>query len=244
MSKQSMIRWKQSDYLKLGRSVSNFNKQIAKLSSKEGDVIVPDTLSYKDVKAGISTRKEYNRLIKSLQNFSNPDKQKSIKLDSGVKITNWEYTELKKGRNRAVQRMTNELVGLEAVSNFGTGNSRINEIKATIKSLYDLEKLSGSEFRRIKRRINYQGNTDYEIKQAQRFKDNFIKEFKSLGREEIVKYAESFRNPIDFWEAIKDTAFAKLQEWYDEAKGTVQFAMESDERYEQELEKLGLSLEE
>lgn len=243
MSKQSMIKWKQSDYLKLGRSISNFNKQVNKLTSKENEVILPDTLSYKDIKAGITTRKEFNRIVNSLQKFSNPDKQKAVKLDSGVQITKWEYTELKKNRNRAVARMNDELIGLEAISSFGTGNKRINEIKATIESLYDLETLTGAEFRRIKSRINYQGKTDFEIGQAQRFKDNFIKEFKGLGRDEIVKYAESFKNPVEFWESIKDTAFANLQEWYDEAKGTVQFAMESDERYEAEIEKLGLSIE-
>ena len=244
MAKQYMIKWKQTDYLSLGRAVSNFNKQVNKLKSSESDLILPDVVDYSEIKSGITTRKELNRIISSLRRFSNPSKQKAIKLDSGIEITAWEYTELKSERRRAERRLTGELSGLEAISSFGTGNTRINEIKSTLQSLYKLESMSGFEFNRIRKRIKLQGASDYEIKQAQRFKDNFIKEYKGLGRKEIVKFAESFNNPIEFWERIKGSSFAKMQEWYDEAKGTVQFAMESDERYEMELNKLGLSLEE
>lgn len=194
------------------------------------------------MKSGITTRQELNRLIGSLQRFSNPSKQKAVKLESGIEITSWEYTELKRERRRAERRMTGELAGLEAT--LGTGNKRINEISGTINSLYKLETVKGEEFNRIRKRIKYQGVNDYEVKRAMVFKERFIKTYESLGRKEIVEFAKSFRNPLEFWEAIKDSEFKNLEEWYDEAKGTVQFAMESDERYTYELSKLGLSKEE
>lgn len=194
------------------------------------------------MKSGITTRQELNRLIGSLQRFSNPSKQKAVKLESGIEITSWEYTELKRERRRAERRMTGELAGLEAT--LGTGNKRINEISGTINSLYKLETVKGEEFNRIRKRIKYQGVNDYEVKRAMVFKERFIKTYESLGRKEIVEFAKSFRNPLEFWEAIKDSEFKNLEEWYDEAKGTVQFAMESDERYTYELSKLGLSREE
>lgn len=194
------------------------------------------------MKSGITTRQELNRLIGSLQRFSNPSKQKAVKLDSGIEITSWEYTELKRERRRAERRMTGELAGLEAT--LGTGNKRINEISGTINSLYKLETVKGEEFNRIRKRIKYQGVNDYEVKRAMVFKERFIKTYETLGRKEIVEFAKSFKNPLEFWEAIKDSEFKNLEEWYDEAKGTVQFAMESDERYTYELSKLGLSKEE
>lgn len=194
------------------------------------------------MKSGITTRQELKRLIGSLQRFSNPSKQKAVKLESGIEITSWEYTELKRERRRAERRMTGELAGLEAT--LGTGNKRINEISGTINSLYKLETVKGEEFNRIRKRIKYQGVNDYEVKRAMVFKERFIKTYETLGRKEIVEFAKSFRNPLEFWEAIKDSEFKNLEEWYDEAKGTVQFAMESDERYTYELSKLGLSREE
>lgn len=194
------------------------------------------------MKSGITTRQELNRLIGSLQRFSNPSKQKAVKLESGIEITSWEYTELKRERRRAERRMTGELAGLEAT--LGTGNKRINEISGTINSLYKLETVKGEEFNRIRKRIKYQGVNDYEVKRAMIFKERFIKTYETLGRKEIVEFAKSFKNPLEFWEAIKDSEFKNLEEWYDEAKGTVQFAMESDERYTYELSKLGLSREE
>lgn len=242
MAKQSMIRWNRSDYGKLSYAVRKFNENLRKLDSIESDLILPDPVDYKELKSGITTRQELNRLIGSLQRFSNPSKQKAVKLESGIEITSWEYTELKRERRRAERRMTGELAGLEAT--LGTGNKRINEISGTINSLYKLETVKGEEFNRIRKRIKYQGVNDYEVKRAMVFKERFIKTYETLGRKEIVEFAKSFKNPLEFWEAIKDSEFKNLEEWYDEAKGTVQFAMESDERYTYELSKLGLSREE
>lgn len=246
MAKQSMIRWKRSDYGNLQKAINRFNKTIKELESIESDLVLPDPVNYKNVKSGITTRGELNRIIGSLQRFSNPAKQKAVKLDSGIEITQWEYTELKRERRRAERRLTGELAGLEAT--LGTGNKRINEIKGTITSLNNLETVLGEEFNRIRKRIKLQGVSDYDMKKAKQFQDNFIKAFKNLKdksgkrikRKEIVEFAKSFSNPIDFWEAIKDSEFIELQEFYDEAEGLTSFRMGSDERYEYELGKLGL----
>lgn len=246
MAKQSLIRWKRSDYGNLQKAVNQFNKTIKELQSVESDLILPDPIKYKDVKSGITTRQELNRIIGSLQRFSNPSKQKAVKLDSDIQITSWEYTELKRERRRAERRLTGELAGLEAT--LGTGNKRINEIKGTIKSLNKLENVTGEEFQRIRERIKSQGVSDYDMKKAKQFQENFIKAFsnlknkkgKKIRRKEIVEFAKSFTNPIDFWEAIKDSEFIELQEFYDEAEGLTSFNMGSDERYNFELKKLGL----
>ena len=246
MAKQSLIRWKRSDYGSLQKAINQFNKTIKELESVDSNLILPDPLKYKDVKSDITTRQELNRIIGSLQRFSNPLKQKAVKLDSDIQITSWEYTELKRERRRAERRLTGELAGLEAT--LGTGNKRINEIKGTIKSLNKLENVTGEEFQRIRGRIKSQGVSDYDMKKAKQFQENFIKAFRNLKtkkgkrirRKEIVEFAKSFTNPIDFWEAIKDSEFIELQEFYDEAEGLSSFNMGSDERYNFELKKLGL----
>lgn len=238
MAKQYNIKWNRSDIGKLSSAVRRFNKTIKKLESAESDLVLPDVVDYKEIKSGITTRQELNRMIGSLRRFSNPAKQKAIKLDSGIEITAWEYTELKAERRRAEKRLTGELFGLEAT--LGTGNKRINEIRGTIASLQKLETATGEDFKRIRERIKVQGTSDFNRKKAKTFQDNFIKAFKGMGRKEIVEYAQKFKDPEEFWNAIKDSGFSNLQEFYDESEGILRFSMDSDERYFYELEQLGL----
>lgn len=238
MAKQYNIKWNRSDIGKLSSAVRQFNKTIKKLESAESDLVLPDVVDYKELKSGITTRQELNRMIGSLRRFSNPAKQKTVKLDSGIEITSWEYTELKAERRRAEKRLTGELFGLEAT--LGTGNKRINEIRGTIASLQKLETATGEDFKRIRERIKVQGTSDFNRKKAKTFQDNFIKAFKGMGRKEIVEYAQKFKDPEEFWNAIKDSGFSNLQEFYDESEGILRFSMDSDERYFYELEQLGL----
>lgn len=238
MAKQYNIKWNRSDIGKLSSAVRQFNKTIKKLESAESDLVLPDVVDYKELKSGITTRQELNRMIGSLRRFTNPAKQKAIKLDSGIEITAWEYTELKAERRRAEKRLTGELFGLEAT--LGTGNKRINEIRGTIASLQKLETATGEDFKRIRERIKVQGTSDFNRKKAKTFQDNFIKAFKEMGRKEIVEYAQKFKDPEEFWNAIKDSGFSNLQEFYDESEGILRFSMDSDERYFYELEQLGL----
>lgn len=238
MAKQYNIKWNRSDIGKLSSAVRQFNKTIKKLESAESDLVLPDVVDYKELKSGITTRQELNRMIGSLRRFTNPAKQKAIKLDSGIEITAWEYTELKAERRRAEKRLTGELFGLEAT--LGTGNKRINEIRGTIASLQKLETAIGEDFKRIRERIKVQGTSDFNRKKAKTFQDNFIKAFKGMGRKEIVEYAQKFKDPEEFWNAIKDSGFSNLQEFYDESEGILRFSMDSDERYFYELEQLGL----
>jgi len=238
MAKQYNIKWNRSDIGKLSSAVSRFNKTIKKLESAESNLVLPDVVDYKELKSGITTRQELNRMIGSLRRFTNPAKQKAIKLDSGIEITAWEYTELKAERRRAEKRLTGELFGLEAT--LGTGNKRINEIRGTIASLQKLETATGEDFKRIRERIKVQGTSDFNRKKAKTFQDNFIKAFKGMGRKEIVEYAQKFKDPEEFWNAIKDSGFSNLQEFYDESEGILRFSMDSDERYFYELEQLGL----
>lgn len=238
MAKQYNIKWNRSDIGKLSSAVRQFNKTIKKLESAESDLVLPDVVDYKELKSGITTRQELNRMIGSLRRFTNPSKQKAVKLDSGIEITAWEYTELKAERRRAEKRLTGELFGLEAT--LGTGNKRINEIRGTIASLQKLETATGEDFKRIRERIKVQGTSDFNRKKAKTFQDNFIKAFKGMGRKEIVEYAQKFKDPEEFWNAIKDSGFSNLQEFYDESEGILRFSMDSDERYFYELEQLGL----
>lgn len=63
------IRWRHSDYIKLGRAVSDFNKKLSLVSDDGEKSYLPQSLSYNQIKDNITTRKELNQLVKSLKEF-------------------------------------------------------------------------------------------------------------------------------------------------------------------------------
>lgn len=67
-----MIRWKRGDYIKLGKAVSQFNKEIAKNEGIIDKLILPEQVDYKSLRDNIQTREGLNYYIKSLKNIKLP----------------------------------------------------------------------------------------------------------------------------------------------------------------------------
>lgn len=233
---ENLIRWNKKDYSLLRKEVNKFNKRIKELESF-GRSILPDKITYKDVKANIYSRKEFNRIINQLEKFQDRRSAEIKELESGEKITTWEYNVLKQNKKIAINRLSSDLMQKE---NENANIKELNELKGTIKSIENLEKKRGKDFENTKQRLMKIGTSDFELKKAKTFQDNFIKAMRNLSRKEIVNFAKSFKNPIDFWNVIKDSNLADLDERYDIEKGIIQFSMNSDESYYYELEKLGI----
>lgn len=239
MARQYPINWKRSDYGQLLKAVNKFNKEIEKLMYINPDANIPEKLIYKDVRKNIYTRREYNRVLKSLDRFSNPKEQELVKTRGGYELTRWQRNEINRAKRRAERRLEGELYGLEAQSSFGTGNTRLNEIKSTLESFDRLATSDPEDYKRISSSILRQGVSDYDMKKASIFQENFIKAYKKMGRKQVVNIAKRFKNPMDFWEFIKDSNFTDIQMKYDEDEGLVQFGEYSkDDNYIYDLLRL------
>lgn len=82
----------------------------------------------------------------------------------------------------------------------------------------------------------------YEIDRALRFKENFVETYKDLNYEGVDKLLEkvnSFKNPLDFWEFIKDSNLSDLKIYYDIKKGLVTFGND-EENFKEDLMELGI----
>ena len=90
-----MIRWKKGDYIKLGRAVSEFNKEIKKHESLEDKLSLPETIDYKELRDRIQTREGLNAYIDSLKRIKLPGSFNIVKLENGEQIT--EYQKWKSG---------------------------------------------------------------------------------------------------------------------------------------------------
>ena len=103
----SVIRWTRSDYARLSYAVRQFNKKVSELEKLEGNV-APEEFDYREVRDSIYSRKELNRVIKSLKRINRESQQRIRTLDSGERITQWELSELKKAQKRAVGRTSDK----------------------------------------------------------------------------------------------------------------------------------------
>ena len=236
---QSYIRWKKDDYKALRSAITRFNNKLKRVES--GTTILPEKLNYKDVKASITTRQELNRTLNSLRSFVS-DKSSILptKLDSGIEVTRWEKRELGRLKRTAVRNLNKELSGL--TQTLGTGNTRINEIKSTLESLEGWQKADTTQFNRLRKRIKYLGKSDLEMQQAKIFQRNFIKAYSKMGRSEIVEVAKSYKNPLKFWEFIKESELIDIQLSYDQSAHLIRLNMDADDTYYYELFKLGIML--
>lgn len=207
----SKIRWKQGDYVKLGRAVADFNKKVNRLQSEENKLYLPDTIEYKEAKENITTRAELNRMINSLKRFQKEGAEELYTTQAGEDITKWERRELGIQSRIAQSRLTRELKALNEPMESGysraqMGSTRVREIEAQLRNLKQIETKSGYEFQRLKSRIARSGVSDYTMKKAIVYMENYIKEMEKYSHfdnyEKLMLRLKAIKNPVKFFEYV------------------------------------------
>ena len=218
----SLIRWKKGDYIKLGQAISRFNKIINELEVDEKEYL-PELKDYKELKEHINSRKELNRVIKSLRNANIENLLNTRSLDSGEEISRWEYSELNKAKRRALNNLAKERETiLSNRSSIGMGDERLSEIKAIEKSFNDLQNRTGPDLKRLKERIFSIGKSDYKLTKDKLFKDNFYKALEGISNFQnydiLKKKLDKIKNPTKFYEYVsKSPVLMDLFLWYKES---------------------------
>lgn len=218
----SLIRWKKGDYVRLGRAISKFNKTINEIEVDDRGVL-PDLMNYKELKENINSRKELNRIIKSL-NRANTDSLSQIeKYSSGEEITKWEYNEVNKAMRRALRNLESERAGiLGGRQSIGMGDERLSEIKAIESSIETLGEKTGRDFERIKNRILSLGRSDYKITKDKQFQENFYKALEGISNFQnydiLKRELGKIKNPTKFYDYVKQSpVLMDLFLWYKES---------------------------
>ena len=215
---QHLINWKKGDYITLGKAVSQFNRKINELQKEERRTYLPELINYKDIKENITTRRELQRVIKSLRRFKEEGAEELYTTKAGEELTKWERKELGIQTGIARRRLQAELKELNkplesGFSRVQMGSIRARKIEAQLKNLKELETKKGYEFKRQKERIKNAGSSDYQMKRAITYKKNYIEDMKKyshLKNYELLKVKmESFVNPFDFYEYVKDKELIK-----------------------------------
>lgn len=203
----SVIRWNRSDYSKLSYAVRQFNKTISRLEGIDKNVL-PDEMSYKELRDTIYSRRELNRVIKSLRRFSTKEsQQRIITTKTGEEMTQWQLSELKKAQRRAISTIEDKAREIIEDDTNVMGDSEFKKLLRTKESIKDLFNRSGSEFKRTAGRTLSWGRSDYELWRAEIYRNNYMESLKHMSNydnyELLVQKLENIENPIKFYEFIQ-----------------------------------------
>lgn len=246
-----MINFRRKDAGKLSYAVRKFNEKIRELEGLERE-FAPEELNYQEVKSQIASRREFNRVIKSLQRFTRDGQEDIVTLDSGQNISKWERHELKLSQKRAESYLTSELMKEATLPRnvFGMKSDRYRQLESLLESISTLEKTKGSEYKKIKERVASIGTTDKTLRRAKTYKENFLsglkdKQIKNFKNYDLfMKYInKNLKNPIKFFEKMQNSEiFANFFSWYSSKLGTLVLSgfNTNEDAFNLGLEELGI----
>lgn len=127
------MRITKKDKEKLRKSVNNFNSKINRTIKKGGaDAydIMPNNRSVKDYNLETMDRKEFNREIKRMKDFSSKKNSTNIKTNKyGVSITQWEYNVMKSNARITNNERKKELERIENIHIINQGKKEQQTVK-------------------------------------------------------------------------------------------------------------------
>lgn len=221
----SVIRWTRSDYATLSHAVREFNKTIRELESLDKNVLPPE-FTYKELKDTIYSRKELNRVLKSLRRFGRESQQRVIDLPSGEGITKWELSELSKAQTRAIEQVQTQARGIIESDINVMGDVEFKQLMRTKQSIEDLFNRTGADFRRTAKRTMSWGKSDYELWRADIYRKNYMSALAEMSNydnyEILLRKLEKIENPIKFYEYVQQSNILSDLFYYYKDKATAQ----------------------
>lgn len=215
----SLIRWSRSDYARLRGAVNQFNRKINELKTEENKLYLPDTINYQEAKENITTRSELDRTINSLKRFQRKGAESLYVTEAGQQMTKWERRELGIQKQIASRRLRAELSSLSLpmkgsnYSRIQMGSERAREIQKQLENLNKIETTKGFDFNLTKLRIMKAGVSDYEMKKAITYRENYLQELEKYKNfqnyEKLEEKLKSITNPVAFYDFMSNTELTK-----------------------------------
>lgn len=132
------IRWLNRDAVKLANYVRKFNGAITRMEKAMPELkdsgIIPLRMSVDDIKSGVNTRSDLNRIYKSIDRFFKKGARDIVKDSGGAKTLKWSYNE----RRIAVRRADRERK--KAREKFNVSGQKAAAVKLNSINLEKFEK--------------------------------------------------------------------------------------------------------
>lgn len=184
------IRYDKKLNQEINRTIKNFNQKIARLEKQERELL-PLKITKNELKENTFTRTELKRKLKELQRFSQRHAEDIIETKGGVRLTQYDLTNLKRETARVKRNITREInrlkvdkpkvFGKTQTSTFSEmGDSDYLNLVARRKALEkDIKKLDKREFERFKNLVTRTGKNQSYMNNI--FKENYFKMLADLG---------------------------------------------------------------
>lgn len=226
------IRYDKRLNQEINRTIKNFNQKIARLE-KENKQMLPSRITKRDLKGEVYTRTELQRKLKELQRFSQRGAEEIITTKSGVRLTQYELTNLKRESARVKRNITREINRLKLskpkvfgkiqTSTFSEmGDVDYLNLVARRNALdKNLTKLSKEEFERYRKLVERTGRNQQYMNNI--FKENYFTMLTDLAyyfnydNSKLDKLKDKLMNlkPNDFLKLFKeDKSIRAILDYY------------------------------
>ena len=199
------IRWSKGDYIKLGKAVADFNKQVSQNATEANQLYLPKFVDYQSIKNDIKTRQGLNAYIQKLKRINIPDSFSLETLEGGQVITRYQRRELQRSLATVIPELEAKVAkeqaqvlarynkkptpeNIKALNEFdGLKGKQLLKDEAKLRDYTNLFNLSGDEFKRVAGKLMV-NQTEKKYRQAYQFRKNYMKEM-----------SEKYRNFRDYW---------------------------------------------
>ena len=226
------IRYDKKLNQEINRTIKNFNQKIARLEKQDRELL-PSKITKKDLKSGVYTRTELRRKLKELQRFGRRGAEDIIETSGGVRLTQYNYQNLKRENARIKRNITREInrlrvnkpkiFGKTQTSTFSEmGDHDYLNLVARRKALEkDINKLSRDELERFTKLIEKTGRNQQYMNSI--FKQNYFDMLTDLGyyfdydndKLNILKQKLMNLKPNDFLKLFKeDKSIRAILDYY------------------------------
>ena len=226
------IRYDKKLNQEINRTIKNFNQKIARLEKQDRELL-PSKITKKDLKSGVYTRTELRRKLKELQRFGRRGAEDIIETSGGVRLTQYNYQNIKRENARIKRNITREInrlrvnkpkiFGKTQTSTFSEmGDHDYLNLVARRKALEkDINKLSRDELERFTKLIEKTGKNQQYMNSI--FKQNYFDMLTDLAyyfdydndKLNILKQKLMNLKPNDFLKLFKeDKSIRAILDYY------------------------------
>ena len=250
------IRWSKGDYIRLGKAVADFNRQVAANTTEANKLYLPKQIDYKALRDEIKTRQGLNAYIQQLKRINLGDSFALEKLEGGETVTRYQRREIQRALNQVIPQLEADIASVQAKTLIRNGLSsnfelpeafkdyQQKQLEARLKDYKELFTLSGEKFKRRAEQLMI-NQTEKKYRKAYQFRKNYMREmqkYRNMRDYWIFKkyYADRHKDPVRFYDGLPDDDTYFPNDLYRQSEDT--FTEEEFTRFVETI--LGVSIDE
>lgn len=215
------IRWSKGDYIRLGKAVADFNRQVTQNTTEANKLYLPKLVDYNALKNEIKTRQGLNAYIQQLKRINLEGSLELEQLEGGVVLSRYQRRELQRSLATVIPKLEADIAKVEAQTLASYGYSKgtklpdmlkgvpQKQLEARLKDYKDLFTLSGEKFRNLASKLMV-NQTEKKYRQAYLFRQRYMKEmrekYSNFRDYWIFKkyYADKHKDPVRFYDDLPE----------------------------------------